>query len=149
MRLSSWDRAFLWPFLETRRLLEAVGRSWRRILVGAFVGWALAVVLGAVALVTLEQLGFISHHTSDTLGIAIVLAGVGLGALGGYATGGSRSAEVRPREGARPTSAVVSARPATSRLPASTFSSRGRGSRSAGIRTKPRSGLKSRGPGGR
>jgi hypothetical protein len=58
--------------------------NWKRILVGAFVGWIFAVVGGAFALASLEFWGFVSPDTSDSLGIATVLAGVGLGALIAY-----------------------------------------------------------------
>ena len=85
-----WDRAFMWPFLETRRFFGAVGRYWRRILVGAFVGWLFAVVLGAVALAFLELEDVISRSTSDSLAIVIVLGGVALGAFGAYAIRPSR-----------------------------------------------------------
>jgi membrane-associated PAP2 superfamily phosphatase len=59
--------------------------NWKRILLGAFVGWIFAVVGGAFALASLEFWGLVSHDTSDSLGIATVLAGVGLGALIAYA----------------------------------------------------------------
>lgn len=79
------DRAFLWPFFETRLFWVALGRYWRRILVGALVGWVVAVVGGAVILATLEYQGVVSRSTSDGLGIAIVLGGTAIGALIAYA----------------------------------------------------------------
>jgi len=55
------------------------------MLVGALVGWVVAVVGGAVILATLEYQGVVSRSTSDGLGIAIVLSGAALGALIAYA----------------------------------------------------------------
>jgi putative effector of murein hydrolase len=83
--LRSRDRAFLWPFFEARLFWEALGRYWKRILVGALVGWLVAVVGGAVILATLEYEGVMSRSTADGLGIAIVLGGAALGALIAYA----------------------------------------------------------------
>lgn len=80
-----WERAYMWPFLEARRFSAAVRRYWKRILVGAGIGWVLSVVLGAVALVLLENAGVLSRSGSDTAGIAIVLGGTALGALCAYA----------------------------------------------------------------
>ena len=129
------DRAFLWPFLEVRRVVEAVGRSWKRILVGAALGWLVAVVGGAVLLVALERLGAISLATSDTLGVVIVFCGIALGAMLAYAlrpaAAGERGAPMpAPRRyapaRARPR---IIARPApTRRPPASTRPPRARGS---------------------
>jgi len=62
-----------------------VRQHWRRILVGAFVGWSLAVVGGAIGLAVLELNDVISRTTSDDLGVILVLYGVGLGALNAYA----------------------------------------------------------------
>lgn len=83
--VSRRSRVFLWPFLESRRLSDAFGRHWKRILLGAFAGWIVASVAGAVTLAALEVAGLISRETSDALGIVIVLGGVGLGALIAYA----------------------------------------------------------------
>ena len=83
--LKSWGRVVLWLSLAIRRFGEALHRYWKRILLGAFVGWIVAVVVGAVALAVLEALGLVSRQTSDALGIATVLGGVGLGALIAYA----------------------------------------------------------------
>ena len=57
----------------------AVRQHWKRILVGAFVGWLFAVIGGAFALASLEFHGLVSRTTSDELGIVLVLYGVGLG----------------------------------------------------------------------
>jgi hypothetical protein len=124
MHPGRWDRVFMWPFLETRRFFGAVGRYWRRILVGAFVGWLVAVVLGAVALALLELEDVISQSTSDGLAIVIVLGGVGLGALGAYAIRPSRP-EVRGREEERVSArrgrpVISSSRQTGRRWPAST-----------------------------
>jgi len=76
---------WLWPLLASARLREAVSQHWKRILVGAFVGWLCAVIGGAVALAGLELHNVISRTTSDDLGVVLVLYGVGLGALNAYA----------------------------------------------------------------
>jgi hypothetical protein len=76
---------WLWPILATARLRGAVRQHWRRILVGAFVGWVFAVVGGAFALASLEFHHVITRSTSDDLGIVLVLYGVGVGALNAYA----------------------------------------------------------------
>jgi hypothetical protein len=81
----SWSTIWLWPLDASERLRGAVRRYWRRILVGAFVGWVFATVGGAFGLASLEFWGLVSEQTSDELGIATVLAGVGLGALIAYA----------------------------------------------------------------
>ena len=83
--MRSWSTIWLWPLDATHRLRTAVGQYWRRILVGALVGWVYTTVGGAFALASLEFWGFVSQQTSDELGIATVLAGVGLGALIAYA----------------------------------------------------------------
>jgi NADH:ubiquinone oxidoreductase subunit 5 (subunit L)/multisubunit Na+/H+ antiporter MnhA subunit len=75
---------WLWPLLASARLREAVSQHWKRILVGAFVGWLCAVIGGAVALAGLELHNVISRTTSDDLGVVLVLYGVGLGALNAY-----------------------------------------------------------------
>jgi len=84
---------WLWPLTTAQRLRGAVRQYWKRILAGAFVGWVFAVVGGAFGLASLEFWGFVSQSTSDSLGIATVLAGVGLGALIAYA---GRDAGQRP-----------------------------------------------------
>ena len=64
---------------------SGVREHWKRILVGAVVGWVFAVVGGAFALASLEFHHLISRATSDELGIVLVLYGVGIGALNAYA----------------------------------------------------------------
>lgn len=76
---------WLWPLLALGRLQGAVRHHWRRILVGAAIGWFFAVVGGAFALASLEFHHLISPTTSDDLGIVLVLYGVGIGALNAYA----------------------------------------------------------------
>jgi NADH:ubiquinone oxidoreductase subunit 5 (subunit L)/multisubunit Na+/H+ antiporter MnhA subunit len=76
---------WLWPILAMVRLRAGVRQHWRRILVGAFVGWVFAVVGGALALASLEVHDVIGSSTSDELGIVLVLYGVGIGALNAYA----------------------------------------------------------------
>ena len=75
---------WLWPLLASARLRGGVRQHWKRILVGAFVGWLCAVVGGAIALAGLEVRHVISRSTSDDLGVVLVLYGVGLGALNAY-----------------------------------------------------------------
>jgi hypothetical protein len=74
----------LWPLLASGRLREGVRQHWKRVLVGAFIGWLCAVVGGAVALAALELNHVITRTTSDDLGVVLVLYGVGLGALNAY-----------------------------------------------------------------
>lgn len=76
---------WLWVLLASIRLRSAVRQHWKRIVVGAAVGWVFAVVGGAFALATLEFHHVISRTTSDEVGIVLVLYGVGLGALNAYA----------------------------------------------------------------
>lgn len=76
---------WLWLFLASVRLRSAMRHHWKRIAVGALVGWVFAVVGGAFALASLEFHHVISHSTSDELGIVLVLYCVGLGALNAYA----------------------------------------------------------------
>ena len=85
MRRNSLGDMVLWPILAVNRLGDAFRCHWRRILVGAFVGWIVAVVVGAVALASFEAVGFLSRDTSDALGIVVVLGGVGIGAMIAYA----------------------------------------------------------------
>ena len=75
---------WLWPLLASHRLRSAAREHWKRILVGALVGWLFAVVGGAFALASLEFHDLVSRATSDELGIVIVLYGVGIGALNAY-----------------------------------------------------------------
>ncbi len=75
---------WLWPLLASHRLRSAAREHWKRVLVGAFVGWFFAVVGGAFALASLEFHGVVSTTTSDELGIVIVLYGMGIGALNAY-----------------------------------------------------------------
>jgi hypothetical protein len=81
----TWSSVWLWPLSAGERFRKALSQYWRRILVGAFVGWVFAVVGGAFGLASLEFWGFVSRGLSDDLGIVTVLAGVGLGALIAYA----------------------------------------------------------------
>ena len=83
--MRNWSTVWLWPITAPARLRGAVRQYWKRILVGAFVGWIFAVIGGAFALANLEWWGLVSRDTSDSLGIVTVLAGVGLGALIAYA----------------------------------------------------------------
>jgi hypothetical protein len=75
---------WLWPLMASARLRDGLRTHWKRILVGAFVGWLFAVIGGAIALASLELHHVISRATSDELGIVIVLYGVGIGALNAY-----------------------------------------------------------------
>lgn len=76
---------WLWPLLAMLRLQAGLRQHWRRILVGAAIGWVFAVVGGAIALASLEVHHVISRTTGDDLGILLVLYGMGLGALNAYA----------------------------------------------------------------
>ena len=76
---------WLWPLLAATRFRTAVRQHWRRILLGAVVGWVFAVIGGAFALASLEFHNVISRNTSDDLGIVLVLYCVGVGALNAYA----------------------------------------------------------------
>jgi hypothetical protein len=84
--MRNWSTIWLWPLSTADRLRGAIRQYWRRILVGAFVGWLFATIGGAFGLASLEFWGFVSERTSDDIGIATVLAGVGLGALFAYAS---------------------------------------------------------------
>lgn len=75
---------WLWPLVASVRLRSAVRQHWKRIVVGAVVGWIFAVVGGAFALASLEFHGVVSRDTSDEFGIVLVLYCVGLGALNAY-----------------------------------------------------------------
>jgi uncharacterized YccA/Bax inhibitor family protein len=83
--VKEWTGLWLWPILAADRLRSAVREHWKRILVGAFVGWVFAVIGGAFALASLEVHQVITRTTSDDLGIVLVLYCVGLGALNAYA----------------------------------------------------------------
>ena len=78
------EELWLWPLGAAVRLQGAVRMHWKRILVGAFVGWLFAVIGGAFALASLEFHHVITRTTSDELGVVIVLYGVGIGALSAY-----------------------------------------------------------------
>jgi hypothetical protein len=80
-RRNAW---WVWTLLASERLRSAMRQHWKRVLVGAFVGWIFAVIGGAFALASLEFHGLVSTTTSDELGIVIVLYGVGIGALNAY-----------------------------------------------------------------
>ena len=79
------DPLWLWGLLALIRLRGAVRHHWKRIVVGAAVGWVFAVVGGAFALASLEFHHIITPTTSDELGIVLVLFCVGVGALNAYA----------------------------------------------------------------
>jgi hypothetical protein len=58
--------------------------NWRRILAGAFIGWFLASLLGAIGLAYFAS--DMTLATSNLIGAAIVWGGVALGGVVGYAT---------------------------------------------------------------
>lgn len=64
-----------------------IRRAWRRILLGAFGGWAAATVFGAFALAFAAP--WISSSASNMLGVVIVWLGIVLGGLVGYSTSSS------------------------------------------------------------
>jgi hypothetical protein len=82
--VSALTRIYVWARIELARLAEALRGHWKRILLGALVGWVFAVIGGAFALASLEFHHVVSHGTSDELGIVIALYGVGIGALNAY-----------------------------------------------------------------
>jgi hypothetical protein len=82
--VSALTRAYVWARIELARLVDALRGHWKRILLGAVVGWLFAVVGGAFALASLEFHHIVSNATSDELGIVIALYGVGIGALNAY-----------------------------------------------------------------
>jgi hypothetical protein len=75
----------LWVvLLQVVTALREAGTYWRRVLVGAFLGWLIASIVGAVVLaLAWEQ---ISLETSNVLGALIVWSGLALGGVVGYAT---------------------------------------------------------------
>ncbi len=83
--MRDWGTIWLWPLGATARLRAGVRQHWKRILVGAFVGWVFAVIGGAFALASLEFHELITPTTSDEIGIVVVLFCVGIGALNAYA----------------------------------------------------------------
>ena len=83
--MNDGNTLWLWPLLAVTRFRAAVRQHWRRILLGAVVGWVFAVIGGAFALASLEFHHLISPSTSDDLGIVLVLYCVGIGALNAYA----------------------------------------------------------------
>ena len=105
--MSALTRVYVWVRIELTRLTDAVRQYWKRILVGAFIGWIVAVVGGAFALVGLEKEGLLSQSTSDEAGIVIVLYCVGIGALNAYVFRPARersrapSSEARRRSGSQ------------------------------------------------
>ncbi len=100
--MSAWTRVYVWARIEWSRFADAVKDQWKRILVGAFIGWIVAVVVGAFVLAGLETEGLLSRATSDEAGIVIVLYGVGIGALNAYALRPARERARRaPSAGAR------------------------------------------------
>ena len=54
---------WVWALLASDRLRSAVRQHWKRVLAGAFVGWAFAVIGGAFALESLEFHGLVSRTT--------------------------------------------------------------------------------------
>lgn len=72
--------------LETVRVVSAVRRYWRRMLLGAVCGWFGSSVLGAFAIVWLESVGLLrSEGTVALVGAGIVWFGIGLGMIVAYA----------------------------------------------------------------
>jgi hypothetical protein len=99
--VSALTRGYVWVRIELTRLTEAVRQYWKRILVGAFIGWIVAVVGGAFVLVGLEKEGLLSKSTSDDAGIVIVLYCVGIGALNAYVFRPARERSRASSSGAR------------------------------------------------
>jgi NADH:ubiquinone oxidoreductase subunit 5 (subunit L)/multisubunit Na+/H+ antiporter MnhA subunit len=82
--VSVLTRTYVLARIELVRFVDALREHWKRILLGAFVGWLFAVIGGAFALASLEFHHVVSNATSDELGIVIALYGVGIGALNAY-----------------------------------------------------------------
>ena len=82
--MSALTRTYVWARIELIRLADALRGHWKRVLLGAVVGWLFAVIGGAFALASLEFHHVVSQATSDELGIVIALYGVGIGALNAY-----------------------------------------------------------------
>jgi drug/metabolite transporter superfamily protein YnfA len=82
--VSVLTRTYVLARIELVRFADALREHWKRILLGAFVGWLFAVIGGAFALASLEFHHVVSNATSDELGIVIALYGVGIGALNAY-----------------------------------------------------------------
>jgi hypothetical protein len=66
------------------RVRGAVAGYWKRIAVGAFLGWLVSTVVGAFALVAFESADLISMQDSPLLGAAVVWMGTGVGACVAY-----------------------------------------------------------------
>jgi hypothetical protein len=90
------EELLLWPVGAFVRLRGALRTYWKRILLGAFVGWVFAVIGGAFALASLEFHHLISRSTSDGLGVILVLYGVGFGALLAYVARPETATRPRP-----------------------------------------------------
>ena len=67
---------FIKAWLALDRLQSAARRAWRRILVGAFLGWLLGGSVGAVALAIADTHGWLSYPNSN-----LALAAIGWGCL--------------------------------------------------------------------
>ena len=79
-----------WHRIEpVRRFGWALRRHWARILVGAFYGWVLSVILG-VALIALVYetygVGVDGNELAESVSIALPLVGVAVGGWAGYRT---------------------------------------------------------------
>lgn len=72
-------------------LRRAFREHWRRLLVGAFVGWAVASLVGALLLAVFST--WLTLALSNMLGAVFVWAGIGVGALTAYAL---RGRDARP-----------------------------------------------------
>lgn len=79
MTLRAWV-----ALLQVATAFREAGRYWRRIALGAFAGWLVSSIAGAVGLVLAWE--HLSLETSNMLGAVIVWSGTGLGGLVGYAT---------------------------------------------------------------
>ena len=71
-------------YVATLRLRGALREYWKRIAVGAFCGWLISSVLGAIGLVAFESAQLITAEDSSLLGPAIVWMGIGVGGLVAY-----------------------------------------------------------------
>ena len=76
--------AWVWSTGALARLRDASVTQWRRILIGALIGWVFAWLTGAFALVALEEAHVIGRTMSDNIAIVYMLACPYLGGLLAY-----------------------------------------------------------------
>lgn len=76
---------YLRAHIAARRVADALRTHWRRVALGAFCGWLASSLLGAFALVGLEQSGLVASASAlGLLAAAFVWGGTALGAVLAY-----------------------------------------------------------------